>query len=142
MKKLLLVDEKGSAAVEFALVLPILLIIIFGTIEFGLLMYNKQIITNASREGARAGIVFQESRVSDGDIIKVVQKYTEGRLVTFGDNEIALEDPVVEHLHGQDPGDDLTVTVTYHYTFLIISAFIPLIENPLDLTARTVMKYE
>ncbi|HKK00735.1 MAG TPA: TadE/TadG family type IV pilus assembly protein, partial [Desulfuromonadales bacterium] len=49
--------ERGASAVEFALVLPLLLVILFGIIEFGFILYDKAMITNASREGARAGIV-------------------------------------------------------------------------------------
>ena len=52
-------SQKGASAVEFALVLPLLMLILFGIIEFGLLMYNKAMITNASREGARRGIVYR-----------------------------------------------------------------------------------
>jgi Flp pilus assembly protein TadG len=50
-------ETKGASMVEFALVLPILILILFGIIEFGILIYNQQVITNASREGARYGIV-------------------------------------------------------------------------------------
>ena len=47
-------SDRGAVAVEFALLLPILVVIILGIIEFGL-VYNTQItITNAAREGARA----------------------------------------------------------------------------------------
>ena len=52
--------QSGQALVELALVLPLLLILAFGIVEFGLLMYNKAVITNASREGARVGIVAQD----------------------------------------------------------------------------------
>ena len=45
--------ERGAAAIEFALILPILVILVFGVIEFGR-VFNAQIsITNAAREGAR-----------------------------------------------------------------------------------------
>ena len=52
-------SQKGASAVEFALILPLLMLILFGIIEFSLLMYNKAMITNASREGARRGIVYR-----------------------------------------------------------------------------------
>ena len=52
-------NQKGAAIVEFAIILPLLLLLIFGMIEFSLLMYNKAMITNASREGARRGIVYR-----------------------------------------------------------------------------------
>ena len=54
-------NNKGASAVEFALVLPILIVLLFGIVEFGLLMYNKAVITNASREGARDGHLFAEA---------------------------------------------------------------------------------
>jgi Flp pilus assembly protein TadG len=50
-------NERGAVAAEFALLLPVLLIILFGIIEFGMIMYGREIVTNAAREGARAGIV-------------------------------------------------------------------------------------
>ncbi len=50
-------SESGASAVEFALLLPVLMMILFGIIEFGLALHRQAILTNASREGARAGIV-------------------------------------------------------------------------------------
>lgn len=47
-------DERGAVAVEFALVVPLLLMMVFAIIEFGII-YNGQIqVTAAAREGARA----------------------------------------------------------------------------------------
>lgn len=46
-------NEKGQAIVEFALVLPILMLLILGIIEFGWLFNGKLILTSAAREGAR-----------------------------------------------------------------------------------------
>ena len=46
-------NQDGVAAVEFAIILPFLVILIFGMIEFSLVLYNKAMITNASRVGAR-----------------------------------------------------------------------------------------
>ena len=51
-------NANGAAAVEFAIVVPLLLLLLFGIIEFSLLLYNKAMLTNASREGARFGIVY------------------------------------------------------------------------------------
>ena len=45
----------GAVAVEFALVVPVVIILIFGTIEFGLIFKDLLIINQAAREGARAG---------------------------------------------------------------------------------------
>lgn len=58
--------ERGAAAVEFALVLPVLLAILLGIMEFGFL-FNQQIsATNAAREGARfAAVHYQDTGFSD-----------------------------------------------------------------------------
>ena len=46
------------AAIEFALVSPILIFLLFAIIEFSIVLYDKAIITNASREAARSATVF------------------------------------------------------------------------------------
>ena len=82
----------GQSVLEFALVLPLLLLLTFGVIEFGFFVYNQQIITNAAREGARAGIVATQPRVCDtivrsggnSSIEWVVQQYCSTYLITFG----------------------------------------------------------
>jgi len=43
----------GVASIEFALILPVLLLLVFGVISFGLLMHDMSVATNAVREGAR-----------------------------------------------------------------------------------------
>lgn len=137
--------HKGASVVEFAVILPLLIVLVFGIIEFGMLMYNQQVITNASREGARAGIVAQNPRVSDygnPSIDNVVQTYCLNHLVTF-----ATVKPLPNTLvTGYDPnalfGQDLTVKVTYNYEFLVIPNFIPVINKLRPMTAQTVMRYE
>lgn len=46
--------ERGASLVEFAIVLPLLLLVIGGLIDFGRLYFTEVMITNAAREGARA----------------------------------------------------------------------------------------
>ena len=62
-------DEHGGSLVEFAIVMPLLFVILFGIIEFGILLYDKAMITNASREGARAGIVFDATLRNEDNTI-------------------------------------------------------------------------
>jgi Flp pilus assembly protein TadG len=50
-------DERGAAAVEFALVVPILLILVFGIVNFGQYLSVRQTATQAAAEGARAAAV-------------------------------------------------------------------------------------
>ena len=47
--------ERGSVVIEMAFALPVLLMMVAGTIDIGLLFWEKEVLTNASREGARAG---------------------------------------------------------------------------------------
>jgi len=139
MKKMLNIrGQRGAAAIEFAIVLPVLVLLLFGTIEFGLLLYNQQVITNASREGARAGIVNQTPRVTPQAIASVVTNYCGGSLITFGDNATAGPNVNVSST-GTSFGDDLTVLVTYNYDFLVLSN---LGFGQQVLGGRTVMKYE
>lgn len=129
-------EQKGASAVEFAILLPVLILILFGTVEFGLLLYNQQVITNASREGARTGIVAQTPRVSDTEIETVVLNYCGTNLVTFG----ASVSPSVNVSRGGSMfGDDLTVTVSFNYTFLVLSS---LGFDPRQLVGQTLMKLE
>ena len=96
-------NHQGATSVEFAIVCLLLITLVFGIIEFGLLLYNKQIITNASREGARAGIVAKPNRLENNEIGTVVKNYCEQNLVTFG----ASSTPVVNILpvYDGDPDD-------------------------------------
>lgn len=50
-------DERGSELIEFAVILPLLLLILTGVIDFGLLFQRYHVITNAAREGARVAVL-------------------------------------------------------------------------------------
>ena len=50
-------SREGAAALEFALVLPLLVVVLFGIIDFGYLMFVVSTMNNAAREGARRGAV-------------------------------------------------------------------------------------
>ena len=130
--------ERGAAAVEFALILPVLVLILFGIIEFGLLLYDKQVITNASREGARAGIVQAATRPDSAAITSVVTNYASNYLVTFADGTV---NPSVTLPMGAcvSFGTSLKVSVTYQYTFLVLKNLG--FTGPL-LTANTTMRCE
>ena len=139
---------EGAAAVEFALVLPMLLLLVFGTIEFSVLLYDKAMITNAGREGARLGIVYQFDPDSinhpdDGEIIARVNQYAADHLISLGADS-TVETAITRT--GDAPGDALTVTLTYHYDFLIFSALASLvggsIADLMNLNAVTVMRLE
>jgi Flp pilus assembly protein TadG len=48
-------SDRGGAAVEFAFVLPVFLLVVFGVIEYGWYFHNTHVVTFAAHEGARAG---------------------------------------------------------------------------------------
>ena len=52
MRKL---NERGAVAAEFALLLPVLLTILFGIIEFGMIMYGREVVTNATPRRGEGG---------------------------------------------------------------------------------------
>ena len=54
-------DRRGQAAVEFALILPLLLILLVGIIEFGRAWNEHQVITDAAREAARRGAIHDDT---------------------------------------------------------------------------------
>jgi TadE-like protein len=144
--------NRGASVVEFALVLPLLVILVFGIIEFGLFLYNQQVITNASREGARAGIVQQIPRLPPtggspcampaSSIEAVVQCYAGNHLVTLGSANSPPTTTVVGYAPNPIFGTDLSVTVNYTYGFLVIPNFLPGINRLRVMQAVTVMKYE
>ena len=49
--------EGGNALVEFALVLPLLMLVFAGIVDFGFLFQRYEVITNAAREGARLAVL-------------------------------------------------------------------------------------
>jgi Flp pilus assembly protein TadG len=57
--------RRGQALVEFALVLPILLLMIFGIVDAGRLIYTYNTVSNAARDGARVAIVNQSNFGTD-----------------------------------------------------------------------------
>jgi len=131
--------QHGAAAVEFAIILPLLVVLLFGIVEFGLALFDKAVITNASREGARAGIVFHDPVVSDSEIRAIVSSYCQNRLVTFGANKNVTTTITRE---GASTGDDLTVRVAYRYDFLVLPGFINSLAGGLNVGAVTVMRME
>ena len=141
-------NEKGTTAVETAIIIMLLLIFIFGIIEFGLLLFNKQVLTDASRRGARAGIVVGLDRSNPvADFYYVTVKNAEAfewctqYLVTFGSG-IPYMDPAADDYIDKEPpagpsrGDDLKVSLRYDYDFL----FFPF--PTVHLAADTIMKFE
>jgi Flp pilus assembly protein TadG len=135
--------QNGSAAVEFAIILPILIVLLFGIVEFGLIFYNKAVITNASREGARYGIVFRDAgeEITCTDITGVINAYTSGKLVTFG-SAAGVDIEYTPSNCTPVAGTDLTVRVSYQYDYLLLPNFVGGLAGPVNLTGQTTMVKE
>lgn len=127
--------ERGQAMVEMALVLPILLIFIFGIIEFGRIINTYMIVTTISREGARTGAVGG----TDSDIVSTVQS----RATDFGLQTTNLESPVITPTSISKRARGTSVEVQVSYKVDIIDPFLsPIIGNPFIVTAQTTMRVE
>ena len=134
-KDVLFKSQKGATAVEFAIILPLLLLLIFGIIEFGLFLFNRHVITNAVREAARAGIVVRSPRLSNKKIETIARNYCEKYLVTFGAGTLNIPLPLLREDESGNPlgedeagnailgrfGDVLIVRATYQYDWLFLS---------------------
>jgi Flp pilus assembly protein TadG len=137
-------NQRGGALIEFVIVLPLLLLIMAGIADFGILFYNKQILTNASREGARAGIVYMinQTQTREEVIDDVAIRYCD-RLINFGDGKPKVSVPIdVEMLAYPN---DLAVTVTFEYKFIlsrVLKLFSDSFGETLDLAGVTVMRME
>jgi len=116
-------NESGAGLVEFTLIALLLFTVLFGIFEFGFLLYNQQIITNAGREGARYGIVMRPpgNKIQISEITTIVENYAEDRIISFGAKNFTVT-PQFE-LGGTNCTDfqeALTVDVTYDYSFLFL----------------------
>ena len=142
-KHMIIKNQKGAAVVEFAIVFPLLILLVVGISEFGLLWYNSQVIINASREGARAGIAKGADFSDNATIILIVKNYSNSRLIDFSGTSLIDSDITLTPSTGRDTaafGTDFKVEVTYNYGFLVPSLFN--LGSTQTLRGRTLMKME
>ncbi|MCZ6801589.1 MAG: TadE/TadG family type IV pilus assembly protein [Nitrospirae bacterium] len=128
--------ETGVAAVEMALMLPILLLLVLGIVDFGLLMYQQQIVTNASREGARQGIVMATPRPTAGDITTVVNAYLTAAGLAPGSGSVTITGA------GGASGTNLSVSLVYPYQFIVLDNFVPGLPGTQNLNGNSTMGLE
>lgn len=112
--------QAGSQAVEFALVLPFMLLIIFAVLDFAFLTYNKAVITNASREAARRAIVLTTSAWNTAAIQQTACNYAQGALIRFGGSATnasctGADDPRITVVPAAAPAFNDPVTVTVQF---------------------------
>ena len=139
-------NQRGSVGLEFTLVFPLLLMVVFGIIEFGFLMFDKAIVTNAARDAARAAIVYDYdgpySTPTCSDVAQLDQAVTEvadrymrsnlgeGNLFLLKfdavDPTIVTHPPIIV-----DATEEywLPVTVQYEFEFLFLGSIINILFN-------------
>lgn len=100
--------RKGVAAVEFAVVAPLFFLVVLGIIEFGRALMVQQIITNASREGARRAII---ENATTSEVKSLVNDYLSRTSVSG--STVTVSPPPGPSL---GLGDPITVTVSVPYS--------------------------
>ena len=131
--------QRGSTAIEFALILPVIATLLFGMIDFGRLLYTKEVLNNAVREAARTGIVAGVNDVSDAVI---------DTAVTNSILNSQLLDPanitVIQKTRTADGAGNrnLAVTLGYTFNFLVIGGLIPGLTTTQTLNSQSTMRME
>lgn len=101
-------NERGAVAVEMAIVLPLLLLILIGTMEFGRVFNVQNSLTQAAREGARyAAIHHNDSDFADGDVATVAL----AAAPSLSNLEILVDDDAGSCASGQNVTVSATVTL-------------------------------
>ncbi|ABB23536.1 TadE/TadG family type IV pilus assembly protein [Pelodictyon luteolum] len=120
-------DQKGSVLVEFAFILPVLLMLLFGVVYFSVALYNKTVLTMATREGARAGVLYDADGNNTANAVNAALPLCSS-VISFGSDATPVPQASVS-------GDILTVTASGNYTgFYIFSG--------LTTSAQTSMRLE
>jgi len=112
-------SEEGSQLVEFALTLPLLLLVVLGIVEFGFIFQRYEVLTNAAREGARVAVLpgYQQA-----DVEARVRAYlTAGGVPVTGGNPTIPAMVIVPTPTSVGPVNSRRVTVNYTYTFTFLS---------------------
>jgi hypothetical protein len=126
---------RGQSLIEFALILPLLLLMIVGVFDYGLLFLTSHTVQNAGREGVRLAVVLPNLVDDDPRVIERVEELIpdselfssfEGGITNNGISNCAVNDQVT-----------VTITGTYNFIFLRIFGI-----NTLDISIPTTMRYE
>ena len=118
---------------EFAVVAPIFFLLVLGMVEFGRMMMVQQVLTNASREGARIAVL---DNTATADVVTAVENYLSSGTIS-GANITVSPDPPSSAGYGQP------VTVTVSIPFDQVSWLpSPMFLGGNTLEATTVMRRE
>ena len=132
--------DRGSELIELAIVMPILLLILAGIMDFAFLFQRWEVVTNAAREGARLGIL---AGYTDTDVRNRVQGYLSSSGLTETPNILVASGPTTV---GTLTVQTVTVTVEYPSRFLYLGPIAGLVgggfRNQITLRSASVMRSE
>jgi Flp pilus assembly protein TadG len=133
-------SERGAELIEFAILVPILLFIIAGIVDFGMMFRTYEAVTNAAREGARVGILPGYEDPAD------VQARVDAYLAASGLTGPRTTTPeVVTVATPAGTFNARSVRVQYTYQFAVLGGFAPLFGGnfgSITLGAVSVMRTE
>lgn len=125
--------QRGVALVEFALMLPVMVLLVFGAITFTVALYDKSILTHASRQAVRAWVVTKPILTKEA-VQQIASGLCQYQLISFGAGSVTCV-PVATGPDTPVSGDVLTVSVTMGFTGLYVF-------NNLQISSQTSMKFE
>lgn len=137
----------GAVSIEFALIIPVFLALFGGIVDFGHAWYMQQVVTNASREGARYGITYQTNaagtrlaaNAKSPAIATVVSNYASGLMPTGANLTTGCTGAGYT---GTTSGSPLNVTVTATKTWWIVAALVPGLGSSRNISVTTTMYTE
>ena len=122
-------SQSGQAVIELALTLPLLLLIVMGILDFGLMFQRYEVVTNAAREGARVGVL---PNYTLEDVRARTRQYlTSGGLLPFTNGTIDATVGTVTFGTPAKTVNQVTVTVRYPYTYPFIGPILNLFGGSL-----------
>ncbi|HEV3140905.1 MAG TPA: TadE family protein [Vicinamibacterales bacterium] len=140
-----LTSERGTAILETALTLPLLLILSVSIFEFGRAYQTWQVLTNAAREGARVSVLPNQSV---GNVQARVRSYmTSGELPNAATAAVAVDQNATLSI-GTGTASASVVTVSYPFQFVVLQRVARLLVSgstlgtPFTLTASAEMRNE
>jgi Flp pilus assembly protein TadG len=112
-------DERGQALVEFALILPIILLLVVGMLEFARAWNLHQTMTDAAREGARRAVL-ADLNDPTGQTQDSVKKAMWDRLAMFGYDPAHATMTINPLADWKSTGKAITVTLVCPYRFWVV----------------------
>jgi Flp pilus assembly protein TadG len=109
-------SEEGQTAVEFALVAPLLIVLLLGILQIGITFNHYLTITDAARAGARRAIVARVAGLTPADVETSVRAAATG--LDRDSLKVKVDDPTWK------AGSNVTVTVTYPYAIDILGVVV------------------